>query len=234
MACKFGASWASEKAPFFFIIYGAYGLAFYYGTTLLLQGRITSGEIVNVFFPRPLKRADLRPILSLQEQRVSVGLDCDGQHPCWGDGAYGLAFYYGTTLLLQGRITSGEIVNVFFSILILKRADLRPILSLQEQRVSVGLDCDGQHPCWGDLRVFFFIIYGAYGLAFYYGTTLLLQGRITSGEIVSRSPVHGQSSRKSRSPHRARTRWPASSARAGRAVKGLIELENIDFIYPSR
>jgi hypothetical protein len=50
MACKFGASWASEKAPmriglgvFFFIIYGAYGLAFYYGTTLLLQGRITSG-----------------------------------------------------------------------------------------------------------------------------------------------------------------------------------------------
>ncbi|GAA6027193.1 hypothetical protein JCM8097_002472 [Rhodosporidiobolus ruineniae] len=35
---------------FFFIIYSSYALAFYYGTTLILQGRATSGEIVNVFF----------------------------------------------------------------------------------------------------------------------------------------------------------------------------------------
>ncbi|KAL8277932.1 hypothetical protein RQP46_009751 [Phenoliferia psychrophenolica] len=31
---------------------------------------------------------------------------------------YALAFYYGTTLIIQGKATSGEIVNVFFSILI--------------------------------------------------------------------------------------------------------------------
>ncbi|GAA5851199.1 hypothetical protein JCM8547_004164 [Rhodosporidiobolus lusitaniae] len=35
---------------FFFIIYSSYALAFYYGSTLILQGRATSGEIVNVFF----------------------------------------------------------------------------------------------------------------------------------------------------------------------------------------
>ncbi|TNY20501.1 P-loop containing nucleoside triphosphate hydrolase protein [Rhodotorula diobovata] len=35
---------------FFFIIYASYGLAFYYGTTLILQGRATSGEVINVFF----------------------------------------------------------------------------------------------------------------------------------------------------------------------------------------
>lgn len=35
---------------FFFIIYASYGLAFYYGTTLILQGRGTSGEVINVFF----------------------------------------------------------------------------------------------------------------------------------------------------------------------------------------
>ncbi|KAM0748317.1 P-loop containing nucleoside triphosphate hydrolase protein [Meredithblackwellia eburnea MCA 4105] len=35
---------------FFFIIYSAYALAFYYGTTLILQGRANSGQIVTVFF----------------------------------------------------------------------------------------------------------------------------------------------------------------------------------------
>ena len=36
-------------ANFFFVIYSAYGLAFYYGTTLVIQGHATVGIIVNVF-----------------------------------------------------------------------------------------------------------------------------------------------------------------------------------------
>ncbi|KAI0714082.1 P-loop containing nucleoside triphosphate hydrolase protein [Cerioporus squamosus] len=35
---------------FFFVIYGAYGLAFNFGTTLINHGEATSGEIVNVIF----------------------------------------------------------------------------------------------------------------------------------------------------------------------------------------
>ncbi|KAK4704235.1 ATP-binding cassette, subfamily B (MDR/TAP), member 1, partial [Phenoliferia sp. Uapishka_3] len=41
---------AGGMVCFFFIIYNAYALAFYYGTTLILQHRATSGQIVNVFF----------------------------------------------------------------------------------------------------------------------------------------------------------------------------------------
>lgn len=35
-------------AVMFFVIYSAYALAFYYGTTLLLQGHIEAGGIINV------------------------------------------------------------------------------------------------------------------------------------------------------------------------------------------
>ncbi|KWU43090.1 P-loop containing nucleoside triphosphate hydrolase protein [Rhodotorula sp. JG-1b] len=106
------------------------------------------------------------------------------------------------------------------------------------------------------LGVFFFIIYGAYGLAFYYGTTLLLQGRITSGEIVNVffSILIGAFSLAQLAPnlqaisfargaateiYATIDRVPVidSSSEAGlkpESVKGLIELENIDFIYPSR
>ncbi|RPD54666.1 P-loop containing nucleoside triphosphate hydrolase protein [Lentinus tigrinus ALCF2SS1-7] len=35
---------------FFFVIYGAYGLAFNFGTTLINNGEATSGEIINVIF----------------------------------------------------------------------------------------------------------------------------------------------------------------------------------------
>ncbi|KAK4047990.1 hypothetical protein OIV83_005024 [Microbotryomycetes sp. JL201] len=37
-------------AVFFFIIYSSYALAFYFGTTLILSGDATSGQVVNVFF----------------------------------------------------------------------------------------------------------------------------------------------------------------------------------------
>jgi ATP-binding cassette subfamily B (MDR/TAP) protein 1 len=106
------------------------------------------------------------------------------------------------------------------------------------------------------LGVFFFIIYGAYGLAFYYGTTLLLQGRITSGEIVNVffSILIGAFSLAQLAPnlqaisfargaateiYATIDRVPVidSASEAGlkpESVKGLIELENIDFIYPSR
>lgn len=40
----------------FFTIYAAYALAFYYGTTLLLDGLIAPGVIVNVFVSPPLSR----------------------------------------------------------------------------------------------------------------------------------------------------------------------------------
>jgi ATP-binding cassette subfamily B (MDR/TAP) protein 1 len=35
---------------FFFVIYSAYALAFQFGTTLIIQGHATPGEVVNVFF----------------------------------------------------------------------------------------------------------------------------------------------------------------------------------------
>ena len=35
-------------AVIFFIIYGAYGLAFYYGTTLILSGDSNAGQVINV------------------------------------------------------------------------------------------------------------------------------------------------------------------------------------------
>ncbi|KZW01505.1 multidrug resistance protein 1 [Exidia glandulosa HHB12029] len=35
---------------FYFIIYSSYGLAFYFGTTLILSGDVNAGQVVNVFF----------------------------------------------------------------------------------------------------------------------------------------------------------------------------------------
>jgi ATP-binding cassette subfamily B (MDR/TAP) protein 1 len=36
-------------AAFFFIIYSSYALAFYFGTTLIIDGHATSGQVINVF-----------------------------------------------------------------------------------------------------------------------------------------------------------------------------------------
>ncbi|BGP31976.1 hypothetical protein JCM10296v2_003755 [Rhodotorula toruloides] len=108
----------------------------------------------------------------------------------------------------------------------------------------------------GGLAVFFFIIYSSYGLAFYYGTTLIIQGRATSGAVVNVffSVLIGAFSLAQLAPNLqaisfargAATeifatidRVPSidSSSEAGlkpEKVDGLIELEGIDFFYPSR
>lgn len=106
------------------------------------------------------------------------------------------------------------------------------------------------------LGVFFFIIYGAYGLAFYYGTTLLLQNRITSGEVVNVffSILIGAFSLAQLAPNLQAISFARGAATEiyatidrkpiidsesevglkPESVTGRIELEHIDFIYPSR
>lgn len=65
---------------------------------------------------RPHRRAFAEPSLLLPANLQLIPLPIT-------DSSYALAFYYGTTLLLQGRATSGQIVNVFFSILIVRPAE---------------------------------------------------------------------------------------------------------------
>ncbi|GAA6011936.1 hypothetical protein JCM10207_003434 [Rhodosporidiobolus poonsookiae] len=106
------------------------------------------------------------------------------------------------------------------------------------------------------LGVFFFIIYSSYGLAFYFGATLLLEGRITSGGIVNVffSVLIGAFSLAQLAPNlqaisfargaataifNTIDRVPSidSASEAGlkpEHVEGLIELKDIQFIYPSR
>ncbi|GAA6048222.1 hypothetical protein JCM3770_006486, partial [Rhodotorula araucariae] len=106
------------------------------------------------------------------------------------------------------------------------------------------------------LGVFFFIIYGSYGLAFYYGTTLILQGRADSGDIVNVffSILIGAFSLAQLAPNLQAISFARGAAteiyatidrvpiidsasdkgRKLEHVEGLIELEGIDFIYPSR
>lgn len=47
--CKAAVFQGIGMGIFFFIIYGSYGLAFYYGTTLILDGHANAGVVVNVF-----------------------------------------------------------------------------------------------------------------------------------------------------------------------------------------
>ncbi|KAI5480306.1 ATP-binding cassette, subfamily B (MDR/TAP), member 1 [Pseudohyphozyma bogoriensis] len=97
-------------------------------------------------------------------------------------GSYGLAFYYGTTLLIQGRATSGEVVNVFFSILIgaFSLAQIAPNLQ---------------------------------AIAF-------ARGAATSiFTCIDRVPVIDSASPAGVKPEK---------------VEGVIQVENVDFLYPSR
>ncbi|CAE6468894.1 unnamed protein product [Rhizoctonia solani] len=55
---------------FFFVIYGAYGLAFHYGTTLILQGRADAGVVVNVFIAILIGSFSLA-MLAPEQQAVS-------------------------------------------------------------------------------------------------------------------------------------------------------------------
>ncbi|BGP40022.1 hypothetical protein JCM10450v2_004002 [Rhodotorula kratochvilovae] len=106
------------------------------------------------------------------------------------------------------------------------------------------------------MAVFFFVLYGSYGLAFYYGTTLILQGRADSGEVITVlfSLLIGAFSLAELAPlleaisfargaateiYATIDRVPIidSASDKGRKlehVEGLIELEGIEFIYPSR
>ncbi|GAA5824101.1 hypothetical protein JCM11251_001522 [Rhodosporidiobolus azoricus] len=106
------------------------------------------------------------------------------------------------------------------------------------------------------LGVFFFIIYGSYGLAFSWGTTLILMGHADSGDIVNVffAILIGAFSLAQLAPNLqalgfargAATeifatidRVPSIDSASEEGLKpekvdGLIELENIQFIYPSR
>ncbi|KAB5595943.1 Leptomycin B resistance protein pmd1 [Ceratobasidium theobromae] len=55
---------------FFFVIYGAYGLAFYYGTTLIIQGHADAGTVVNVFIAILIGSFSLA-MLAPEQQAVS-------------------------------------------------------------------------------------------------------------------------------------------------------------------
>ncbi|SCZ98574.1 BZ3500_MvSof-1268-A1-R1_Chr3-1g05473 [Microbotryum saponariae] len=106
------------------------------------------------------------------------------------------------------------------------------------------------------LSVFFFIIYSSYALAFYYGTTLLLQGRANAGQIVNVffSILIGAFSLAQIAPNLQAVGYARGAATAIFAtidrqpvidsssdeglkpekVDGFIELRDVDFIYPSR
>ncbi|KAG8940248.1 GTPase-activating protein [Tulasnella sp. 424] len=56
----------------FFILYSSYSLAFYYGTTLILQGRGSAGLVVNVFFAIIFGAMSLSH-MAPEAQAVSVG-----------------------------------------------------------------------------------------------------------------------------------------------------------------
>ncbi|SCV74374.1 BQ2448_6806 [Microbotryum intermedium] len=106
------------------------------------------------------------------------------------------------------------------------------------------------------LSVFFFIIYSSYALAFYYGTTLLLQGRANAGQIVNVffSILIGAFSLAQIAPNLQAVGYARGAATAIFAtidrhpvidsssdeglkpekVDGIIELKDVDFIYPSR
>ncbi|GAA5918154.1 hypothetical protein JCM1841_005277 [Sporobolomyces salmonicolor] len=106
------------------------------------------------------------------------------------------------------------------------------------------------------LGVFFFIIYCSYALAFFYGTTLILQGRANAGQIVNvffsiligafslamlAPNLQSMSSAQGAATEIFATidREPVidSASPAGlkpETVEGTIELTNVDFIYPSR
>ncbi|QRW20258.1 ABC transporter transmembrane region [Rhizoctonia solani] len=55
---------------FFFVIYGAYGLAFNFGTTLILQGHASAGTVVNVFIAILIGSFSLA-MLAPEQQAVS-------------------------------------------------------------------------------------------------------------------------------------------------------------------
>lgn len=105
------------------------------------------------------------------------------------------------------------------------------------------------------LAVMFFCIYGAYGLAFQFGTTLILEGKTSSGQIVSCvfSIMIGAFSLAQLAPNMVaiasgqgaaskifdtidRTPPIDSFSEEGQKldVKGEIELKDITFYYPSR
>ncbi|GAA5883526.1 hypothetical protein JCM16303_005465 [Sporobolomyces ruberrimus] len=106
------------------------------------------------------------------------------------------------------------------------------------------------------LGVFFFIIYSSYALAFYYGTTLILQGHADAGSIVNVffSILIGAFSLAMLAPNLqsfasgagAATeifatidRVPVIDSSSNEGIKpekveGTIELSNLDFIYPAR
>ncbi|KAJ1303401.1 hypothetical protein OPQ81_011593 [Rhizoctonia solani] len=55
---------------FFFVIYGAYGLAFYYGTTLIIQRHADAGTVINVFIAILIGSFSLA-MLAPEQQAVS-------------------------------------------------------------------------------------------------------------------------------------------------------------------
>ncbi|GAA6011902.1 hypothetical protein JCM10207_003424 [Rhodosporidiobolus poonsookiae] len=104
--------------------------------------------------------------------------------------------------------------------------------------------------------VFFFLMYGAYGLAFSFGTTLILRGDANSGDVfavfysvligafaIAQAAPSLQAISKSSGAaveiFNTIDRTPSidSSSEAGlkpEHVEGLIELKDVQFIYPSR
>ncbi len=69
---KSAAVHGSALGVFFFVIYAAYALAFYYGTTLIIEGRANVGTVVNVFMAILIGSFSLA-LLAPEQQAITHG-----------------------------------------------------------------------------------------------------------------------------------------------------------------
>ncbi|KAH8930392.1 P-loop containing nucleoside triphosphate hydrolase protein, partial [Atractiella rhizophila] len=124
----------------------------------------------------------------------------------------------------EGTLSEEAIVNVrtVKAFGIAKKLDT--LFSLPNERAR-ALGVRGGFFHAAGLGLMFFVVYAAYALAFWYGTTLIIDGSTDGGEIVTIFATID--------------RVPPidSASEAGKKlekVTGLIEIQNLDFIYPAR
>ncbi|KAF9077717.1 P-loop containing nucleoside triphosphate hydrolase protein [Rhodocollybia butyracea] len=132
------------------------------------------------------------------------------------------------------------------------------LASLYDTHIENSSVVDAKAAIWhgGGLAVFFFIIYASYALAFYFGTTLILDGHANAGEVINvfmailigsfslallapemQAITHGRGAAAKLFATIDRVPAIDSADPSGlkpEHVEGEITLENIKFAYPSR
>ncbi|KAJ3876935.1 P-loop containing nucleoside triphosphate hydrolase protein [Lentinula edodes] len=132
------------------------------------------------------------------------------------------------------------------------------LASLYDNHIDQSEVVDGKAAIWngGGLAVFFFVIYSSYGLAFDFGTTLILDGHANAGQVINvfmailigsfslallnpemQAITHGRGA--ASKLFATIDRVPAIDSADPNGlqpehVEGEITLENIKFAYPSR